>query len=190
MSLDERQLIERARTGDVEAFELLARGFQDRLFRLILAAVGAREDAEDALQETLVRAYRAFPSFRGDSSLSTWLHRIALTVSRNWLRSETRACSERIARRLARVGADTPPAPEERLLATERRETIRRAVAGLPDHYREALLLRHYQDMAYDQIAEILSIPVGTVRSRLAQGRLLLTERLHALGYFDEREQE
>ena len=184
MAIEESDLIRRAQGGDVDAFEQLIEAHQAALFRMIRAITANVDDAEDALQETLLHAHRALPRFRGDASLSTWLHRIALNTTRNWLRSQTRASSERIGRRLARVGAEPEPRPEEELLARERRAIMRDAILKLPDHYRDAILLRHYRDMSYADIGQVLGIPVGTVRSRIAQGRRLLLEELEKSGYF------
>ena len=183
MPHDERALIKQAQQGDTQAFEALARQHQGRLFRLVLAITGNREDAEDALQEVLIRAYRSLPAFRGDATVSTWLHRIALNTTRNWLRSQVRASSDRIAQRLAAVGAPATPDVDRELEDRERRAILREALQCLPAHYREALLLRHYQDMPYGEIAQVLQIPIGTVRSRIAQGRCLLLRKLAALGY-------
>lgn len=183
MQDEEKKLISRSQSGDVESFEILIRDYQLRLFRLIISITGNAEDAEDALQETLLQAYRALPKFRGDSSLSTWLYKIALNTTRNWLRSEIRSSSERIVMKMAQVGMDQSSSVDEELFEHEKRESIRKAILKLPDHYRNAILLRHYRDMSYEEIAEVLGIPVGTVRSRIAKGRCLLMKELTAIGY-------
>ncbi len=183
MSDIDRELIARAQEGDVASFEALVQPLQPRLLRLILAVTANREDAEDCLQETLLRAYRALPSFRADASFTTWIHRVALNVTRNWLRAEARAASSRIAERVGQYAKDLAPGPYDQLAAAETARALKRALAALPDHYREPLLLRHYRDMSYEEIAEVLQIPIGTVRSRLAQGRVHLLRRLAALGY-------
>jgi len=183
MLADERALLERAQRRDVAAFEELVRPYQAELFRLVLAVARNREDAEDSLQEALVRAYRALPAFRGDSALATWLTRIALNTTRNWLRSQARASSERILERAPPCRAGTSNDPSEGLVEEERRALIRRALLALPEHYRGPLVMRHYQDMSYADIAEVLQVPIGTVRSRLAQARTLLLRKLSATGY-------
>lgn len=183
MPTEESHLIARAQSGDTASFEALVQAYQTRVFRMILAIAGNHEDAEDALQETLLQAYRALPRFRGDASFSTWLYRIALNTTRNWLRSQSRASSERFARRLAHIGPEVPPRADEGLIAQDRRQFMRNALLALPDHYRDALLLRHYEDMTYEQIAAVLDIPIGTVRSRIAQARHLLIKHLAASGY-------
>jgi RNA polymerase sigma-70 factor, ECF subfamily len=184
MQDEEKKLISRAQSGDVESFEALIRDYQIKLYRLIVSVTGNAEDAEDALQETLLLAYRALPRFRGDSLFSTWLYKIALNTTRNWLRSHIRGSSERIASKMVRVGLDQGPSVDEELLDHERCELIRKAIMKLPDHYRDAILLRHYRDMQYEEIAEVLDIPLGTVRSRIAKGRCLLMKELNALGLY------
>ncbi len=189
MLADERALLERAQRRDVGAFEELVRPHQARLFRLALAVAGNRDDAEDSLQETLVRAYRALPSFRGDCALATWLTRIALNTTRNWLRSQARASADRVFERAAQSQAGVGEDPSDRLIEKENRGLLRNALVALPEHYRGPLVMRHYQDMSYADIAEVLAIPVGTVRSRLAQGRALLLRKLRAAGYPVDRQE-
>ena len=189
MPIEETVLISRAQNGDVDAFEQLIQAHQARVFRSIRAVTGNVEDAEDALQETLLQAYRSLPRFRGAASFSTWLHRIAINTTRNWVRSQTRASSERIGRRMAPVGAEPRRAIDEELLARERRAVLRRAILKLPEHYRDAILLRHYRELPYAEIAQVLGVPVGTVRSRIAQGRRLLLKELDNSGYFASPEE-
>ena len=179
MADQENQLIKEAQRGDVDSFERLIESHRDRLFRLVLAISMNAEDAEDALQETLIQAYRALPGFRGDSSFGTWLYRIAVNRTRNWIRTQSRGSSERIGEKIvATGGASVGPAPDEELIGRERRREMRRALLKLPDHYRRAILLRHYLDMSYEEIADVLGIPIGTVRSRLAQAKQLLMKEL------------
>ena len=188
MPTDERLLIQGAQRGDVGAFEELIRAYQTRLYRLILVIAGNPEDAEDALQESLVKVFRALPTFRGEASFSTWLHRIAINATRNWIRSQARASSDRIGSRLVPVGVHAQPSPESALLEHERHRVLRDALTSLPWHYRAALVMRHYQDMSYEEIADVLDVPIGTVRSRIAQGRRLLAESLEKSGYYPQPE--
>ena len=190
MSTDESLLIQSAQRGDVGAFEELIRGYQTRLHRLILVLAGDQDDAEDALQESLLKVFRALPTFRGEAAFSTWLHRIAINATRNWIRSQARASSDRIGQRLVLTGIPAPPSPESVLLEHDRHQVLRDAIRSLPWHYRAALVMRHYQDMSYEQIADALDIPVGTVRSRIAQGRRLLAQSLEKSGYYPPRKGE
>ena len=183
MSEQEQILIRQAQNGDVASFEELIRNQQARLMRLILAIAGNAEDAEDALQETLLQVYRALPGFRGESSFSTWLFRIAINRTRNWLRAQGRASSERFAVKMVGAIAGSVQQVEAEVVNREDRRLVRASLLKLPEHYRRAILLRHYLDMSYEEIAEILAIPVGTVRSRLAQGRKLLMQQMDMHGY-------
>lgn len=183
MVIQENALIRQAQNGDIASFDELIRSHQARLFRLVLAVAGNTEDAEDALQETLLQVYRALPTFRGESSFTTWLYRIAINRTRNWIRTQARASSERFADRMALVGSSVGPRLDDELVEKERRHAIRKALAKLPEHYRRPILLRHYLDMTYEEIADVLSIPIGTVRSRLAEGRRLLQRGLANQGY-------
>lgn len=183
MSTDDPALISRAQRGDVLAFEALVQPHQQSLLRLIVAMNPNRDDAHDCLQEALISAYRALPRFRCESGFGTWLCRIALNVTRNWVRTEARASAHRFARESYDVLPPTSPDIDENLLREDDAQLIRRALSALPAHYREVMILRHYRDLPYDEIARVLGIPVGTVRSRLAEGRRLLLQRLDALGY-------
>ena len=153
------------------------------VFQFLCRMLGNEEDANDLAQETFVRAYMSIHSFQSRASLNTWLYRIALNTTRNWVRSQSRASSERMAERLAPMAAAVDPGPEEALMVSEQRRLLKHALTALPDHYRDVILLRHYQDMTYDEIAGVLGVPIGTVRSRIAQARQLLMRRLGALGY-------
>ncbi len=178
----EHGLLEKAREGDVASFEALIQPHQAKLLRVILAVTPCREDAEDCLQEALVKAYRALPSFRGEAAFTTWLYRVALNATRNWLRAEARHTSARFADSLEIAAAPSDATPERQVVANETASSIRAVLAALPDHYREPLVLRYYRNMSYDEIAAVLVVPIGTVRSRLAQARRLLSERLQSLG--------
>lgn len=180
---DERKLVLRAQSGDVAAFEALIAPHQDALYRLALATTGDADDAQDALQETLVHAFRNIGTYRGEASISTWLHRIALNCTRNWLRSQAR---ESVFRLGDRIGTLCPPSaldPAQQAATEDLSRAIAAAVGHLPTAYRETLLLRYYSDLPYDQIASALSIPIGTVRSRLAYARMLLLRHLKEAGY-------
>ena len=183
MSTDDPALISRAQRGDVSAFEALVQPHQQSLLRLILATNRNPDDAQDCLQEALISAYRAIPRFRCESGFRTWLCRIALNVTRNWIRAEARASAQRFRQDPLRILSPASTNIDENLLREDDANTIRRALAALPAHYRDVLLLRYYSDLPYDEIARALELPVGTVRSRLSEGRRLLLQRLTALGY-------
>ena len=173
--------LEAIRRGDADAFEQMARQHAPRLFRLALRLTGRREDAEDLVQETLVRALPALRRFEGRAKLSTYLARALGNQWKNRLRSRERS---RLVdwfrgRRDAgdeddggeRAPADDAPSPLERLEARDRAGEVRRALVKLEPNRRLALLLREVEELSYEEIAEMTSVPVGTVRSRLARAR-------------------
>jgi RNA polymerase sigma-70 factor (ECF subfamily) len=178
---DDRELIARSRTGDLDAFEALVRIHQRHIYQLAYRLTGNHEDAGDAAQEAFVRAFQALPRFRQEAAFSTWLYRIA-----------TNAALDLVRRRPAVPPVELPvnhPAPHDPDAEAHRREISRRvhaAVAQLPAEYRVVVVLRDLQGLAYDEIATILAIPIGTVRSRLSRGReslrVLLTDLAAAEG--------
>ena len=160
----EDQLIARSRGGDTGAFDLLVERYQDRVYGLAYRITGHHADAQDAAQESFLKAYRSLRTFRGDASFSTWLHRIAVN-----------AALDAVRRR-----APASPAPNEgpsldpladRAERVEARERIQRAILALPIEQRVVVTLRDVQGWSYEEIAVIIEVPVGTVRSRLARGR-------------------
>lgn len=168
---DDDALVSACQSGDMSAFECLVRKYQDRTIRVLYLILGNTDDAQDAAQETFIRAFRCIRSFRGRSSFATWLHRIALNTALNWIRDSKRARDASAPLEDSTIGA---PRPEELFMARERTREIIGALLQLPAHYREAVILRHYDEMSYQEIAEVQRVPVGTVRSRLAKGRELL----------------
>lgn len=186
-SPDDRLLIESFRAGRVEAFDVLVRRYQDRLYPTLLRLTGCAEDARDLTQAAFFRAYQKLDRFQGDSSFYTWVYRIAVNL----------ALSERRRRRVAgRVfAAAGPEAPEpaadpdrsDPALPVERAERealIQRALDALQPDHRAVVVLKDFDGLHYEQIAQKLEIPVGTVRSRLHRAREILRERLR--GVFDE----
>lgn len=169
---DEHHLISACQTGDIAAFEALVRRYQDRIVRVLYLLLGNTDDAQDVAQEAFIRAFRCIQSFKGTSSFATWLHRIAINSAHNWIRKCKR---EREVLALAEDrwhgGSDKP---EDSLIARERTLEIMSALGELPIHYRETIILRHYDELSYEEIAEIQQVPIGTVKSRLAKARMLL----------------
>lgn len=170
---DERDLIRRSCAGDLTAFESLVRIHQARVYNLAYRVTGNHEDAADAAQDAFVRAFQALPRFRGESSLATWLHRIA-----------TNAALDLVRRRPDLPPVELPPdqpARDDPAAEVHRREVGRRvqaAVGRLPVDYRVVVVLRDFQGLAYEEIARVLQVPIGTVRSRLSRGREALRELL------------
>ena len=176
----EASLLERHRQGDALAFRELYQEFEAMVYNLALRMSGDPADAEDIAQETFIRAYRHLGKFKGKSSLKTWVFRIALNCSNTRLRRRARRLSRRVddsERELERA-ADEGRSPEERALATDLSAGVRVALDLLPVHYREAVLLRDFEELNYSEIAEVLGVRIGTVRSRIARGREQLRKRL------------
>lgn len=173
MSLDDSELIERCRAGDLSAFEPLVEKYRQRVWRLAYQILRDREEAWDVAQEAFVRAYQALPRFRQAAAFSTWLYRIT-----------TNAALDLVRRRPAippvELTADHP-ARDDPEAEAQRREIHRRvhaALGHLPPEYRAAVVLRDLQGLEYVEVARILQVPIGTVRSRLSRGREALRAQL------------
>ena len=173
MAFDERDLINRSRAGEIEAFDLLVRLHQDRIYNLAYRITGNREDASDAAQDAFVRAYQALRRYREDAAFSTWLYRIATNSALDLVR-------RRPAHQPVELSAEYR-APDDPEAAANRREVTRRvhaALGHLTVEYRTAVVLRDLQGLAYGEMARILQVPLGTVRSRLARGREAMRAQL------------
>ena len=182
--MDEREIIERVLAGDNDAFGLLVEAYQTKVYNLALRLCGNRDDAFDLAQESFFRAWRSLSGFQFESSFSTWLFRLCSNICLDWLRAKKR----RPTVSLTSVDdegeesqlelPDPGKSPAELLLAAEEREALARAMNQLPVEYREILTLRAIHDLSYTEIAEILKIKEGTVKSRLSRARLALRNKL------------
>ena len=185
---DRPELLDAIRRGDADAFETVARAHAPRLFRLAFRLCGHREDAEDLVQETLVRALPKLKGFEGRARISTYLIRALVNLWKNrlrsrkrsrlvdWFRGGGRQQAEDVDPGAAAV--DPSPSPEERLVARDRAERIRREVEKLEPARRLTLLLREVEELSYEEIAEMTGVRLGTVRSRLARAREELRRRI------------
>ena len=193
----ENALVKAFRGGDDAAFDGLIEMYSAKLYKVAYALLGSRQDAEEVVQDTFLRAYRALGAFRGESSLETWLHRIALNLARNkyqWNQRRGGGLNVSLSTPADPDGNDAgqeteQDVPDRRMepdLVLEHEEigkNIMKALNRLPDNLRETMLLRHVNDMPYEQIARKLDCKVGTVKSRLARGREMLRETLASLGF-------
>ncbi|MBR6240044.1 MAG: sigma-70 family RNA polymerase sigma factor [Lentisphaeria bacterium] len=193
----EEALLTAFRSGDAAAFDGLIEMYSAKLYKVAYALLGSRQDAEEVVQDTFLRAYRALGAFRGESSLETWLHRIALNLARNkyqWNHRRGAGLNVSLSQPADSDGGDSgqeteQDVPDRRMepdLALEHEEigkNIMKALNGLPDNLRETMLLRHVNDMPYEQIARKLDCKVGTVKSRLSRGREMLRDTLASLGF-------
>jgi RNA polymerase sigma-70 factor, ECF subfamily len=177
----EADLIERARNGDIAAFESLVRAHQDVAFRTAWVVSGGTDDAEDAAQEALVKAFAALPRFRSGSPFRPWL----LTIVANEARNRRRAAHRREALQLRipedRRAGGAAPSPEAAVLAGERRQALIAGLARLGDADREVITLRYLLELSEAEAAAALDVPVGTVKSRLSRALERLRVALAAL---------
>jgi RNA polymerase sigma-70 factor (ECF subfamily) len=189
---DDASLIAATLAGDTAAYGRLVSLYQDRLYNSLLRVLGSAEDAADIVQDAFVQAYVKLESFRGSSAFYTWLYRIAYNLAMSHLRREHREASlDQMKSLLGSEPMDGQPTAEAGVLQEERAEMVHAALAELSIEHRQILVLREIDGCRYDEIAEILDLPVGTVRSRLFRARLemrdLLTPRLHVERIADTR---
>ena len=183
----DQQLVERVQAGDKAAFDLLVRKYQHRVLKLVSRFVSDAAEAEDVAQEAFLKAYRALASFRGDSAFYTWLYRIAINTAKNALVSNRRRPvdfdldlqdPEQYDRHARLKEGDTP---EGVLLTEEIRDVVERAMEQLPEDLRTAIVLRELEGLSYEEIAEAMDCPVGTVRSRIFRAREAIDRKLKPL---------
>lgn len=183
----DQQLVERVQAGDKSAFNLLVLKYQHRVLKLVGRFVNDPAEAEDVAQEAFLKAYRALGTFRGDSAFYTWLYRIAINTAKNALVSSRRRPvdfdldlqdPDQYDRHAKLKEADTP---EGVLLTDEIREVVERALEQLPEDLRTAIVLRELEGLSYEEIAEAMDCPVGTVRSRIFRAREAIDKKLKPL---------
>jgi RNA polymerase sigma-70 factor (ECF subfamily) len=184
----DRQLVERAQRGDKRAFELLVEKYQRKLARLLSRLIRDPGEVEDVAQEAFVKAYRALPSFRGESAFYTWLYRIGVNTAKNYLMAMgRRAPTSTEVEAEDAEGYDEGEqlrdisTPESVMLSKEIAATVNAAIDGLPGELRTAIQLRELEGMSYEEIARVMECPIGTVRSRIFRAREAIAERLRPL---------
>ena len=181
----DQQLVKRAQRGDTRAFDLLVLKYQGRIAALISRYLSNSSEVEDVAQEAFIKAFRALPKFRGESAFYTWLYRIAANAAKNHLVARGRRPSadadvdDAEYFEEASMLRDTE-SPEETLFGNELADVVRSALGSLPDELRMALTLREFDGLSYEEIAEVMECPVGTVRSRIFRARDAVDIRVRA----------
>ncbi|MCC7412821.1 MAG: RNA polymerase sigma factor RpoE [Gammaproteobacteria bacterium] len=182
----DKVLVERVQQGDKSAFDVLVLKYQHRIIKLVARYVRDPHDAMDVAQEAFLKAYRALPNFRGDSAFYTWLYRIAINTAKNYLVTLSRRPNE------VDTGGDDndfdleeqqhdTATPEHLLLTEEIKSTILAAIEDLPEDLRTAINLREVEGLSYEEIAQAMECPIGTVRSRIFRARDAIDRRLRPL---------
>jgi len=180
--MTDEQIVGRVRRGETRMFGELVRRYQDSVFAMAVRFVGSRTEAEDIAQEVFLRVHRGIEGFKGDAKFSTWLYRIGWNLCTDWLRRNRKPGRAPAAIETEDALPDGRVDLEEGVLAEEERERVRTALAGLDEIYRSVVILLYYQKLSYEQIAEVLDVPVKTVETRLYRARKLLREGLETAG--------
>ena len=183
----DRELVERARAGDKRAFDLLVLKYQQKVANLVARYIRDPSETQDVTQEVFIKAYRALKNFRGESAFYTWIYRIAINTAKNFLVAQARRppgndVDAETAEQLD-VGSRLKEyaTPESLVLTDEIAATVKLALDGLPEDLRIAITLRELEGMSYEEIAEAMSCPIGTVRSRIFRAREAIEKRLKPL---------
>jgi RNA polymerase sigma-70 factor (ECF subfamily) len=183
----DQTLVARVQRGEKGAFDLLVRKYQHKVAKLISRYLSNRAEVEDITQEVFIKAFRGLPGFRGESAFYTWLYRIAVNTAKNYLESQ--------GRRPSGAGIDIESAevldsmeslrdvatPERDMLTGEIADTVNRAIAALPPDLRTAITLRDLDGLSYEEIAQVMDCPIGTVRSRIFRAREAIDKQLRPL---------
>jgi RNA polymerase sigma-70 factor (ECF subfamily) len=186
-SESDQALVERVQKGDKRAFDLLVRKYQHKLIGVISRYIGDWSECQDVAQEAFVRAYRAIGSFRGDAQFYTWMYRIAINTAKNYLVSQGRrpptddVMIDDAVQFDGTARLHESATPERELMRQEIEQTVFAVVKGLPEELRTAITLREVDGLSYEEIAETMNCPIGTVRSRIFRAREAIDEQLRPL---------
>ena len=183
----DKELVQRVQQGDKSAYDLLVIKYQHKIVQLVNRFVKDPSEAQDVAQEAFIKAYRALGNFRGDSAFYTWLYRIAINTAKNYLVSRARRYSdyevdvqdaEQVENAPQLKGMDTP---DNVLMNEQIVEAIKSAIEKLPEEMRTAIMLREFEGLSYEEIAQAMECPVGTVRSRIFRAREAIDKKLTPL---------
>lgn len=183
----DQQLVERVQRGDKNAFNLLVSKYQHKVASLVTRYVSNQNDVSDVVQEAFIKAYRALPEFRGESAFYTWLYRIAVNTAKNYLTAQGRRppdldvdCSDAELQEGAEAMHELAN-PENLILSDEIQRMVVATLESLPEDLRTAITLREIEGLSYEEIAEIMGCPVGTVRSRIFRARDAIDKQIQPL---------
>jgi len=186
-TVTDKQLVERVQRGDKRAFDLLVLKYQHKIMSLISRYVKDSDEIQDVAQEAFIKAYRALPRFRGDSAFYTWMYRIAVNTAKNHLAAQRRRPMdveldlqdpEQFDLHARLKETDTPEGVTQ---SQELQRALEKAIAALPDDLRTAIILRELDGMSYEEIAQTMECPVGTVRSRIFRARDAISKKVGSL---------
>ncbi|MDH5444707.1 MAG: RNA polymerase sigma factor RpoE [Gammaproteobacteria bacterium] len=183
----DQALVERVQRGDKQAFDLLVKKYQQRIMNVLTRFLSNPEDVMDITQEAFIKAYRALPTFRGDSAFYTWLYRIAINTAKNHLVAQNRRPTQGLVdsdEAEQYEGADLlreHATPEQLMQKEQVQQVIHQAFEELPEDLRTAISLRELEGMSYEEIAEAMDCPIGTVRSRIFRAREAIDKKLEPL---------
>lgn len=182
------KLVARVKAGDKAAFDLLVLKYQRKILRLLSRMLRDQSEIEDVMQEAFIKAYRALPQFRGDSAFYTWLYRIAINTARNWMASQSRRPSSPSLHQSEDgetfdeidnlIDINTP---ESLLASREIAESVNETIQALPAELRTAIVLREIEGLSYEEIAQAMGCPIGTVRSRIFRAREAIASKLRPI---------
>lgn len=185
---DDALLVSACKNGDQEAFSQLVQRYQRRIFNLVFRMLQNYDEACEITQETFLAAWQGLPAFRGEARFTTWLYRIAYNCSLKQLEARKR---DQVLQ-AALQSEQTLEGQDHRsthLAQLDRQEMVQEQLSHLPPKYRIVLILRHLQDMTYEEMAEVLTMPIGTIKTHLFRARNLLKERLQAFEYGRKRKE-
>jgi len=184
---DDSALVKRAKDGDGKAYDELTILYKDAVYSIIYRMVHNKQEAEDLAQEAFIKAYNSINSFNEEYAFSTWLFKIATNNCIDFFRKrklKTYSMDQTIKYKddeIQQEYADDEPTAEKEILSSEKSDMIRTAIEGLPEKYRTAILLRHQEERSYEEIADTLNLPLGTVKARIFRAREMLKKSLKGI---------